>query len=137
MALNDNNLNLLNFKNCKRCGKPFSTVLQYIICPSCMEEELQRFNRTRDYIYATPKATEEDIITACDITKDELTRWIREEKIKLSDESPISYPCEACGAKIRRGHFCLDCKIALHRKSSATDNAAKAGLSMHYFNRNE
>lgn len=136
MALNDNNLNLLNFKNCKRCGKPFSTVLQYTICPACMEEENKRFNRTRDYIYSTPLATEEDITNACDITKEELMRWIREEKIQLAEDSPISYPCESCGTKIRRGHFCLDCKIALQSKSTRKENTTKSGISMHYFTNN-
>lgn len=135
MAVSDNTLNLLNFRNCKRCNKPFSTILDYTICPVCIDKENQDFNRTRDYIYANPSTTKEDAISNCKIAEVDLDRWIREERIVLSENSPISYPCDACGTKIRNGHFCIDCKIKLH---SPTPNeriiSTAPRTSMHHFN---
>lgn len=135
MAINNNTLSMLNFRNCKRCGKPFSTALNYTICPKCMDEEAKRFDRTRDFIYSNPGSTEVEIVSNCDITADELARWIREEKIVLSEESPISYPCEACGKRIQRGHFCLDCKVQLQSRSTngGTGSSSSNSMSMHYF----
>ena len=136
MAVSSNTLNLLNFRNCKRCGKAFSTMLDYTVCPTCMEQETQRFNRTRDYIYNHGDASEEDIIEHCHITADELSRWIREEKITLGENSNIKYPCESCGSLISGGHFCLDCKLKLHAKTVKQDNPMLTNNSMHHFHRN-
>ena len=33
----------------------------------------------------------------------------------FADDSPISIPCESCGAPIKSGKYCDKCKIELHR----------------------
>jgi len=100
----------IQYKNCKRCGKPFSTILDYNICPDCTKEEERRFQRARDFIFDNNSAKMDEVIEFCNVTRTELTRWIREERLVLAEDSPLLLPCENCNTPIHGGRFCYACK---------------------------
>ena len=42
-------------------------------------------------------------------------QWLREERLELSQDSPMYLTCESCGAPIRTGRFCEKCSGNLTR----------------------
>ena len=43
----------------------------------------------------------------------QIEQWIREERLTFADDSPIGIACEACGATIKSGKYCDNCKNSL------------------------
>ena len=43
----------------------------------------------------------------------QIKRWIREERLCFTDESPIGLNCENCGTTIKTGRYCKACKDQL------------------------
>ncbi len=120
---------------CKNCRKLFKYIYGPELCPECskqvskekaepaakdvtftlrpmVKEEEEKFEQVKDYIIAHPKATIVQIAEANDIMPLKLFGWIREDRLAFSDESTSAwFTCEKCGAKIKSGRFCNNCKI--------------------------
>lgn len=108
-----NTLNLLNYKNCKRCGHPFATVLDYNFCPKCSKESDEKLATVQTYLKSCPTTTIEELSKSCGVTENELITWLREDKIKLAISSPIVLACDMCGERILSGRLCNKCKMQL------------------------
>jgi methionyl-tRNA synthetase len=47
------------------------------------------------------------------VSVSQIKRWIREERLVFSEDSPVGLPCEGCGTSIRTGRLCDKCKNSL------------------------
>lgn len=101
----------MEVKNCRGCGRLFNYVSGgYFLCAACMEELEQKFIKVKKYIRENPKATMQQISEENEVTTQQIQRWIREDRLAFSDDSPIGIDCEACGCTIKSGRFCNMCK---------------------------
>ncbi len=105
----------MEVKNCRGCGRLFNYIGGggYILCPACLEELDKKFTSVKQYIRDNPKATMPQIAEDNDVTIQQIERWIREERLVFSDDSPIGIECEGCGVTIKSGRFCPKCKDAM------------------------
>jgi len=85
--------------------------LKAMLKPKVTEDE-EKFIQVKDYIMANPKATIVQISEVNDITPIKLFEWIREDRLEFSENSQYAwFECEKCGAKIKSGRLCNNCKI--------------------------
>lgn len=109
----------MDVKNCRNCGRLFNYIAgPYMLCPKCMDELDQKFQVVKEYIRNNKNATMNDIAQDNDVTIQQLERWIREERLVFSDDSPIGIACENCGVTIKTGRFCQKCKDTMSNSLS-------------------
>lgn len=100
----------MDVRNCRKCGKIFNYVAGNIICPVCREDEEKKFHEVKAFVSENKTCGIAEIIEACDVTNNQITQWIREERLVFGDDSPIGINCEICGVTIKTGRYCEKCK---------------------------
>lgn len=102
--------------NCKICGHIFEDRLEKKICIECSRADDKVFLAVREFLYEYPNSKIFEVIEALsddgiDVTEKEIIRYIRMGRLIITDENPfIVITCEACGAQIRTGRLCDNCK---------------------------
>ena len=113
----------MEVKNCRNCKRLFNYMGGgYLLCPACMDELEKKFIQVRDYIRENPKASMTEISDDNEVSTSQIERWIREERLTFTDDSPIGLECENCGVTIHSGRYCQKCKDAM---AKGLDNAFK------------
>ena len=94
------------------CGKLYNFIggPYRNLCPNCIEKMEKKFDEVKEYIEEHKAATINEVSEECDVSSRQIEQWIREERLMISDDSPIGIRCERCGATIRSGRFCERCK---------------------------
>lgn len=100
----------MNVKNCRKCKRIFNYVMGPVLCPKCREEEEEKFQEVKKYVVEHPGSGIQEVSEACDVNVNLIRQWLREERLVLSDASPIGINCEHCGKMIKSGRFCNECK---------------------------
>lgn len=120
----------MNVKNCRTCGRLFNYVSGPRICPSCREALEAKFQEVKEYIRENNGAGINEIAEACDVEVSQIHQWLRESRLELAPDSPITLACENCGAPIRSGRFCDKCTNAVAQgfQSVLDANAPKPQL---------
>jgi methionyl-tRNA synthetase len=54
-----------------------------------------------------------EVSEACDVDTAQIRQWLREERLEVTEGSPIYLTCEGCGASIRSGKYCDKCKASM------------------------
>lgn len=120
----------MDVKNCRGCGRLFNYIGGgYYYCPACMEKLEKKFADVKKYIRDNPKATIPEIAKDNDVSIMQIERWIREERLVFSDDSPIGIECERCGATIKSGRFCPQCKDAIQKGLGSAYREDKPGAA--------
>lgn len=112
--------------SCRSCGKIFNYVTGQKICPRCQKELEEKFFVVKKFIYSNPQAGMNEIAKECEVKTSQINRWIREERLAFSEDSPITMSCETCGAQIRTGRFCNKCKNDVQKNMSNAAGLNKA-----------
>lgn len=73
----------------------------------------EKFQKVKKYVYEHPKVELNELSSEMDVSVRQIRRWIREERLSFSEDSPIGIECENCGATIKTGRFCKQCKDRL------------------------
>lgn len=100
----------MNVRNCRKCGRVFNYVMGPMVCPRCREDLEAKFQEVKKYVQEHVGADITEVSTECDVEPQQIRQWIREERLQFADDSPIRLPCENCGAMIKSGRFCENCK---------------------------
>lgn len=79
----------------------------------------KKFQEVKAYIWEHKNATIAQISEATDVSTNQLRQWVREERLTFSDDSPVGLECEMCGATIKTGRFCANCKGKLNQTLSS------------------
>lgn len=103
----------MNVRNCRKCGRVFNYVVGPILCQQCMEEQEKVFQNVKKYVQDHPGADMVVVSQECDVEVSQIRQWIREERLQFAEDSPIRIACEKCGAMIRSGRFCDQCKASM------------------------
>jgi methionyl-tRNA synthetase len=80
------------------------------MCPACRDDLEKKFQEVKSYIQDNPRASIQQISEDNEVSTNQLRQWIREERLQFTDDSPIGIECENCGASIKTGRFCENCK---------------------------
>jgi hypothetical protein len=70
-----------------------------------------KFQEVKEYIRNHPGSTIPDVAEACDVDQAQIRAWLKDDRLELTEDSPIRLSCESCGTQIRSGRFCDKCKI--------------------------
>lgn len=100
----------MNVRNCRKCGRLFNYIAGYQMCPACKEALETKFQEVKEYVRDHKGASINEVSEACDVEQAMIRQWLREERLELAEDSGIMLSCDACGALIRSGKFCLKCK---------------------------
>ena len=81
----------MNVKNCRKCKRIFNYVMGPVLCPRCREEEEEKFQEVKKYVIENPGSGIQEVSEACDVSVNLIRQWLREERLVLSDESPMQH----------------------------------------------
>jgi len=102
--------NTMDVRNCKGCGKLFNYLTGPPLCPACAQALDLRFEEVKEYVYDHPGAGMQEVSEEKEVSITQIKQWIREERLSFSEDSMIGLECEGCGATIKTGRFCKQCK---------------------------
>ena len=102
-----------NIRNCARCGKMFNYIAGDVMCDACKKDLEDKFQEVKKYIQENPGSGLKQIAEECDCTTKQLKKWILEERLMFTENSPIQITCENCGARISTGRLCAKCKATV------------------------
>jgi len=100
----------MNVRNCRGCGRIFNYVSGPFLCLKCREEMENKFQEVKEFIRQNPGVGINEVSVACEVSTSQIQQWLREERLEVTENSPIFLMCEGCGANIRCGKYCDKCK---------------------------
>lgn len=102
-------------RNCPRCGRVFF-VRSRDICPSCVAEEEEQFERVRRFLRESPGATLEEVEEATGVPADVILSFLRQGRLIVTDGLRGVLVCQRCGVPIDEGYLCSRCSGELARE---------------------
>ena len=118
----------MNVRNCRGCGRIFNYVAGPMMCQVCREGLEAKFQEVKEYVRSNPGVGINEVSVACDVSPAQIRQWLREERLEVTEDSPIFLNCEGCGASIRSGKYCPKCTNTMasgFKKVINTHNAQK------------
>lgn len=109
----------MEVRTCKSCGRLFNYISGPVRCPACMEALEKKFQEVKAYIWEHKNAPLAQISEDTDVSVGQLRQWVREERLSFSDDSPVGLECEICGATIKTGRYCVNCKSKINQNLSS------------------
>ena len=103
----------MEVKNCRQCKRLFNYIGGQRLCPECKEKLEEKFQEVKKYIEENKNATVSMVSEELGVSTQQITQWIREERLIFAEGSPVTIGCESCGAPIRTGRFCEKCKSSM------------------------
>ncbi len=101
---------------CKSCKKMFQYVTGPMLCPVCKKKDDEEFDKVRKFLRDYPGANMREVSDNTGVSPNKISRWLREERLEVSADSPVALNCEKCGVRIRSGRFCVECSKGLARE---------------------
>lgn len=98
---------------CSSCGKLFNYIQGARVCPACRKKVEERFMEVKRYVREHPNVDIRTLSEEMEVSVGQIKRWVREERLVFSDDSPVGLPCESCGKIIKTGRLCEACKSNL------------------------
>jgi len=95
-------------KNCKKCGRMFSSRNGQLFCSKCKTNDEEDFNIVREYIYDNPDSTVKDVHEGTEVPEETILKFLRQGRLVLKGEG-VGLECERCGKSINTGRFCDKC----------------------------
>jgi flagellar operon protein (TIGR03826 family) len=102
----------LNIGNCPRCGRVFAKGTKEV-CPSCIKLVDEEYAECAQYLRENRGASIHQVSEDTGVSVKQITKFIREGRISLSDAPNLGYPCDSCGAPIRESNICESCRKRL------------------------
>lgn len=96
-------------KNCPRCKKIFTPLNNNLLCPNCIKEEEDEFQRVRNYVRENRGVDIHLTSEATQVSVKKIIRYLREGRLEVTEGMQDFLKCEKCGVPIRTGRFCKNC----------------------------
>lgn len=103
----------MEVKACRTCKRLFNYIAGPVRCPACSDALEKKFQKVKQYIWDHKTATLQEISEENDVSVGQLRQWVREERLCFTADSPVGLECESCGATIKTGRYCDNCKNKL------------------------
>lgn len=104
----------MDVRTCRSCGRMFNYISGPSVCPGCADKLEKKFQEVKAYVREFPHASLQEIADDNEVSVKQLKQWVREERLSFTDDSPVGLECESCGAMIKTGRYCNDCKNRLN-----------------------
>jgi len=98
----------LHIANCPKCGKVFNPTFADL-CPQCHKQIDREYEQCATYLREHRGATISELSEATGVSMRQITNFIRERRISITDSPNMGYPCDSCGDLIREGKLCITC----------------------------
>ena len=108
----------MEVRNCRGCGRLFNYMHGQQLCPACLAELEDKFQKVKEFLREYPKAPLNEIAEQNDVSVKQIKQWVREERLTFTEESQITLECDMCGGKVLTGRFCVKCRSNLHNELS-------------------
>jgi len=115
----------LSLRNCPNCGRVF-TYAGKDLCPVCLREEEERFDRLRLYLREHPQASVDELSEATGVAVKTILKYLREGRLIMAPQKSRLY-CEICGEPISHGRFCRRCSAELVGEVRSLTEGAEKG----------
>jgi len=131
-------------RSCPRCKKLFQYTSGDPICQNCKDSEEKDFQAVRKYLRDNPKSTISETSKETHVSTKLIIKFIKQERLIISPESPIGIECERCGKTMKSGKFCKECAEELEKGLGNHKQPAKkpegrtqkdASAKMHFLNK--
>lgn len=112
----------MEVRNCKNCGRLFNYIggsSYRHLCPACVDQVEEKFQEVKKYVEDNPHCTMNEISENLNVATRQIEKWIREDRLFITDDSPIGIDCEKCGTMIKSGRFCPACKNEMESQMSS------------------
>lgn len=113
---------------CKECRRMFQYVSGPVLCHACKKKDDEEFEKVRIFLRDYPGANMQEVSSNTGVKASRINRWLKEERLEVSEGSPVALNCEKCGDRIRSGRFCVECSKALAREMMQARNELKQRL---------
>lgn len=100
----------MNVRSCKICKRLFNYLSGPVYCPACKDMMEEKFQEVKAFIQENPGVHIQEVAESCDVETAQIRQWLREERLELTEGSPLMLSCDNCGASIRSGRYCDKCK---------------------------
>ena len=100
----------MDVQNCRGCGRLFNYFGGPPLCQACKDELEKKFVQVKEYLRENPNSSIQQVSDDNEVSTKQIKQWVREERLTFSDDSPVGIECELCGATIKTGRFCENCK---------------------------
>lgn len=119
---------MAQIRNCRQCRKIFQFTGGTMLCPVCRKMDEEEFERVRVFLRDYPGANMQEVSENTEVKISKINRWLREERLEVSEDSPVAINCENCGVRIRSGRFCTGCSRDLGREMLKASNELKENV---------
>lgn len=106
----------MEVKNCKDCKRLFNYIGGPRLCPDCRAKLEEKFAEVKKFVEENKNASISVVSEEMDVSVQQLNQWIREERLIFAEGSAVMIDCESCGAPIRTGRYCENCKSQMVNK---------------------
>lgn len=116
-------------KYCRDCKKLFQYVTGPVLCHVCRKRDEEEFEKVRKFLREYPGANMQEVSSNTGVSPAKISRWLKEERLEVSEDSPVALNCEKCGVRIRSGRFCVECSKGLAKEMMDVGRDLKQSLS--------
>lgn len=106
----------MEVKNCKDCKRLFNYIGGPRLCPDCRAKLEEKFAEVKKFVEENKNASISVVSEEMDVSVQQLNQWVREERLIFAEGSAVMIDCESCGAPIRTGRYCENCKSQMVNK---------------------
>lgn len=114
----------LNIGNCPRCGRVFAKGIKDV-CAACVKDIDQEYVDCSIYLRENKGASIHDVSEETGVTVKQITKFIREGRISLTDAPNLGFPCDTCGKHIREGNMCESCRTRFSKDVSRLNESQR------------
>ena len=116
---------MAELKNCERCGGIFASVADKDVCPKCGRQVEENFQKV--YRFLTNRKNREatilEIVEATGVEEDLIIKFMKQNRLRVSQFPNLAYACESCGNPIKSGKICENCSAKIKSQWSQHENA--------------
>lgn len=117
----------MDVRICNGCKRMFQYIAGPNLCPKCRQREEEMFQTVKDYLRENPGANMHHVSEETNVSVSLIEKFLREGRLQVSPDSPITLACEKCGRRITTGRLCSECKKEINN----TLSDMKRGLIKH------
>lgn len=114
---------MAKLKNCEQCGGIFASIGNKDICQKCYQQEEKDFQTV--YRFLTNRKNREakmaEIVETTGVEEDLIIKFMKQNRLRVSQFPNLSYECEQCGNPITEGRLCQDCSSNIKSQWSQHD----------------
>ncbi|MBP3889452.1 MAG: hypothetical protein J6F30_17645 [Cellulosilyticum sp.] len=116
----------MEVKICRNCKKMFQYITGPVLCPRCKQIEEELFLKVKEFLRENPGATLYEVTKVTGVSAALIEKFLRQGRLQVAIDSPITLNCERCGKKVVTGKYCNECKKEITDELTGAKNSIVA-----------